>query len=788
MSDTAENRVSIEVNGQTLQARKGSMLIEATDAAGITVPRFCYHRKLSVAANCRMCLVEVERSAKPLPACATPVADGMKVWTRSEKARAAQQDVMEFLLINHPLDCPICDQGGECELQDVSMGYGNSHSAFVEVKRVVRDKDIGPLIETEMTRCIHCTRCVRFGEEIAGLRELGATGRGEFMEIGTYVEQAVRSELSGNVIDLCPVGALTAKPSRYQARAWEMQAHDNIAPHDAVGSHVAVHTFDGKVIRVVPRNAERLNECWISDRDRFSYEGLHSPERLLQPEIKRDGRWQVVGWQEALDAVAGTLRQADPEQLGGLASAHATLEELYLFQRLLRRAGFRHIDHRLRQTDFSDQDAVSVAPLLGVPIAELEQQQAVLLLGSNLRQDQPLLNHRVRKAVLAGAQVMALNPYAVDFNYELQQTVVAPLQMVAALAALVKAAAGEQALPDAIQTLCQDVTVTEAEHGRVAALRDSDPALILLGNMAMQHPQLAQLRALAVTLAGLTGAVCGCLPAEANAVGAALAGVLPHRGEAGLAVERPGLPVRPMLEAGLATYVLLHAEPDDFNDPALALQAFRDAKDVIALTEFAGEGLRDVATILLPAAAFTETAGTLVNAQGDWQSFQGAAPPPGEARPGWKILRVLGNRLDIPDFDYVSPREVLAELRLDLQSVRLDPDYVLPEEQLTPVAAEPGRLQRVGDVHMYRSDALVRRARSLQAMVPEALACLHPAELERRELEPGTLVKLTQERGSVQLPVQADSAVPEGAVRIQAGTVAAATLGAAFGYVTVDRV
>ncbi|CAA6827116.1 MAG: NADH-ubiquinone oxidoreductase chain G (EC, partial [uncultured Thiotrichaceae bacterium] len=487
MTDQPAGMVSIEVNGKALLAPSGSMLIEATDAAGITVPRFCYHKKLSIAANCRMCLVDVEKAGKPLPACATPVNDGMKVWTHSEKAKAAQADVMEFLLINHPLDCPICDQGGECELQDVSMGYGNSSSQFVEMKRVVQDKDIGPLIETEMTRCIHCMRCVRFGEEIAGLRELGATGRSEHVEVGTYISKSMKSELSGNVIDLCPVGALTAKPSRYKARAWEMRSHDSIAPHDSVGSNISVHTFDGEVVRVVPKENEAINECWISDRDRFSYQGLNSHDRLLAPQIKRDGQWQEVSWPEALDTVAAILSDADSEQVGALASPTSTLEELYLFQKLMRGAGIANIDHRLRQADFSDQANVSAAPALGVSIEDLENQQAVLLLGSNARQEQPLLNHRLKKAVASGGVVMALNPRWVDFNYEVEQVVVKPLDMVAGMAAMVRAISelADKPLPDEVVDICEGSEVTDREKQIAAHLLGAEHSMVLMGNMAM---------------------------------------------------------------------------------------------------------------------------------------------------------------------------------------------------------------------------------------------------------------------------------------------------------------
>lgn len=807
-----ENSVSIEVDGVAMHAPKGAMLIEATDAAGVTVPRFCYHSKLSVAANCRMCLVDVEGQWKPLPACATPVAEGMKVHTRSEKARTAQADIMEFLLINHPLDCPICDQGGECELQDVSLGFGNSSSQYVEMKRVIKDKDIGPLIETEMTRCIHCTRCVRFGEEIAGLRELGATGRSEFMEIGTYISKAVSSELSGNVIDLCPVGALTAKPSRYKARAWEMQSHDTIAPHDSVGSNVSVHTFDGKVIRVVPQDNEAVNECWISDRDRFSYEALSNPNRLLQPQLKRDGEWQVVSWQDALNAVRAVLRHADPAQVGGLASPCATLEELYLFQKLLRGAGFHNIDHRLRQVDFSDQDQVSTAPVLGVSIAELEQQQAVLLIGSNSRQEQPLLNHRLRKAAAAGASVMVLNPRAVDFNFAVQQQVVAPSAMslcLAAIAAALSEMTGD-ALPDEVRDFCQQVEISAADRAVADALLDGERSMVLLGNVALQHPQLSVLRALSGVISVLSDSVCGYFQEAANSVGAMLAGVLPHRRQAGERVRTVGLDARAMLRRPLKNYLLLHAEPDDFANPALAAHAFDLADNVIAITAFDNPQLREHATVLLPASSFTESAGTYVNTESQWQSFNGVSKPPGEARPGWKVLRVLGNVLKVPEFDYVSTQEVASELRLELQRIRPDNGYTLPVGLDSDAATDAtqadvgsmveGRLmlQRIGDVHMYRSDALVRNAAALQAMVADSAAHLHPEDMVRLAMDNGALLEVEQgvedatANGhpvkSVQLPAYADTGVPPGCVWIQSGTVASNTLGDAFGRIRVSRV
>lgn len=787
MTDT-DKLVTIEVDGRELQVAAGSMLIEATDEAGITVPRFCYHNKLSVAANCRMCLVEVERSGKPLPACATPVADGMKVWTASEKAKAAQQDVMEFLLINHPLDCPICDQGGECELQDVSVGYGNGSSQYVEMKRVVRDKDIGPLIETEMTRCIHCTRCVRFGEEVAGLREMGATGRSEHVEIGTYVSKAVTSELSGNVIDLCPVGALTAKPSRYKARAWEMRAADSIAPHDSVGSNISVHTFDGQAVRVVPRDNESINECWISDRDRFSYQGITSPNRLLKPQIKRDGQWQVVSWQEALESVAAILSEASPATLGALASPTSTLEELYLFQKLMRGAGFNHIDHRLRQVDFSDQDRVSAAPILGVSILELEQQQAVLLIGSNVRHDQPMLNHRLRKAAEAGGRIMALNPRQVDFNYDVVQQVVKPMDMVAGMARIAKALSevSGKVLPTNVVDLCQSVDIDDTDREMAAYLVEAEKPLVLLGNMGGQHPHSSTLRALSSVVAALSDGTCGCLQEAANSVGAALAGVLPHRQQGGEPTDNAGMNVREMLSTPLRHWILLNTDIHDFSNSAQAKAAFSTADEVIVMSPFADEQVREYATVLLPLGCFAETSGTFVNIEGRWQGFAGVSKAPGEARPGWKVLRVLGNQLNVPEFDYVSSQEVVSEIKLELQLVKPGNQYSFSNVLEWP--GVEGGLQRIGDVPIYRSDALVREASALQAMLPEASVRMNPADLAALSIDSGDQVTAEQEGGNVQLPVEADEAVPAGAVWFPAATDEGKALGDAFGYINVSKV
>lgn len=783
----SDELVSFEVNGQTLQARPGSMLIAATDAAGITVPRFCYHKKLSVAANCRMCLVEVEKAPKPMPACATPIMAGMKVWTNSPKARAAQKDVMEFLLINHPLDCPICDQGGECELQDLSVGFGNSTSEYVEIKRVVRDKDIGPLIETAMTRCIHCTRCVRFGEEIAGMRELGATGRSQYTEIGTYVAKAVTSELSGNIIDVCPVGALTAKPSRYTARPWEMRAYDSIAPHDCVGSNIHVHTARGKVVRVVPRENEAINECWISDRDRFSYEGLQSQERLLKPQIKRDGHWKEVSWQEALDAVSSILRKQLAFNVAAFAGPSSTLEEFFLFQKLLRALNIKNIDHRLRQVDFSDQAFVPVASGLGVRFTELEQQQSIFLIGANPRHDQPMLNHRLRKASLAGAKVLALTPRKLTFNYTAEQIVATPLAMVTELAVLVKAAleAANQAAPTVLADLLASVEISDTAKSQVENFKAPN-SLILLGQIAVQHPAFSSLRSLATVLAQVTGAKVGYLP-EANSLAANLVGVLPHRGLAGKAIAEPGLPVSAALDdKNLTTIVLMNAELDDFANPQQALKALRAAKNVIVFAPFADTQARDYATVLLPTSTFVETSGTLINAEGLWQSFKGVVNPPGEVRPLWKVLRVLGNTLNLPDFDYVETSEIVAELKLELQAVPLTAMGQL-SMSLVVAKQDANTMQRIGDVPLYRTDALVRRAKSLQAMLASPVVRMHLADIERLGIAAGDLVRLGQGDSYVQLPAEADAAVPKGCVWVQSATEVARALGSAFGSIMVDK-
>ncbi len=784
----SEELVNIEVNGIPLKARKGAMLIEITDAAGIPVPRFCYHKKLSIAASCRMCLVEVEKAPKPLPACATPVMEGMKVHTESPRALAAQKGTMEFLLINHPLDCPICDQGGECELQDVALGYGGDVSRFAERKRVVKDKDIGPLIATDMTRCIHCTRCVRFGDEIAGLRELGATGRGEDMEIGTYVAHSVISELSGNVIDLCPVGALTAKPSRYRGRSWEYVQHAAIAPHDSVGSNIVIHTLRGKVMRVVPLENEQVNETWIADRDRFSYEGIYSDDRLAKPLIGG----AEADWETALEATSRGLKDViarhGADAVGFLVSPTATVEELYLAQKLARGLGVANIDHRLRQADFIDQGAAPVFPWLGQALEDLEKVKAALLIGSNVRMEQPLAGHRLRKAALAGGHIMFINPRDFDFRFPVAAKVITdPAGMVAALAGVAQAVAElkGQALPASLAGLVAGAP-GETERAIAAHLANNAPATMLLGNLAVSHPAFGQLRALASFVALHAGARLGYLPEAANSAGGWLAGAVPHRLPGGKQAPAAGLDARAMVEAPRKAYVLLGIEPElDCWDGAAALKALRGAEFVVALSPYASAASKSYARVILPAATFAETSGTYVNAEGRWQSFQGASKPFGEARPAWKVLRVLGNLCGVAGFEYVSSEDVLAEVQGACGEVK--PDNTLDFSQmLTPFRVDG--LLRVADVPIYAADSLVRRARALQTspLARPAEVRLHPDVARDLGVTGRDQVQVRQNGAAVDLPLVLDESVPRGCAWIPAGLPASVALGPTVGPVTIQ--
>ena len=707
----SDDVVNIEVDGKPVEARRGQMIIEATDAIGTYVPRFCYHEKLSIAANCRMCLVEVEKAPKPLPACATPVNEGMKVFTRSPYAIAAQKATMEFLLINHPLDCPICDQGGECELQDLAVGYGRDVSRYNDGKRVVRDKNIGPLVSTDMTRCIHCTRCVRFGEEIAGIPQLGTTERGENMKIGTYIEQSVDHELSGNIIDLCPVGALNNKPYRYSARAWEMTQKATVSPHDCVGSNMYAHVLRGTVKRVVPRENEGINETWLADRDRFSYEAVYSDERLLAPKIKHSGEWRDIGWEDALATVADAIRKAAADRVGMLASPWITAEEAHLLSGIASYVGTSNIDYRIRRRDFADQENDPLYPWLGCEIAAVEQQDAILVIGSNIRSETPILAHRVRKAALAGAEVSFVNSVEHEYFFDVANSLSGG-GLVEMLAGVAVAACGAS-LPASVAALCEGVEADAGQEKIAASLRSADKALVLLGNVAGRHRAMSAVRALAAAIANATGARFGSLSEGPNSAGAALAGVLPHRGLGGVQRAEPGLHAGDMPGTELDALMLLNVEPDaDILATDEVVAKIRSQKFTVALTPYVSDSLLDAADLLLPVGTFAESSGTYVNVAGMWQSFPGIANPVGEARPTWKVLRVIGNLLGAPGFEYVSSEEVLAELREQLGDAHPDNAYPGTAAIARPNGAD-GAADDV-DIPIYSIDPVVRRARALQ--------------------------------------------------------------------------
>jgi NADH-quinone oxidoreductase subunit G len=771
----------VEIDGRQIEVQNGATVMDAANALGIAIPHFCYHKKLSIAANCRMCLVQVDKAPKPLPACATPVTDGMKVFTDSEYAKTAQKSVMEFLLINHPLDCPICDQGGECLLQDLAVGYGKGASRYHEEKRVVFHKNIGALISMEeMTRCIHCTRCVRFGQEIAGVMELGMMGRGEHSEIVSFVGRTVDSELSGNMIDLCPVGALTSKPFRYSARTWELARRKSVSPHDSLGSNLIVQSMANKVMRVLPLENEELNECWLSDRDRFAYEGLNSADRLTQPMLKIEGKWHEVDWQQALTAVAKGLKnvqeQHGPQALGALAAPHSTLEELFLLGKLMRGIGSENVDFRLRQADFSADGKQAGAPWLGMKIADIGGLDSVLVVGSFLRKDHPLIANRLRQAAKRGKQVNLIHATDDDLLLNLaNKMIVPPQELHDALAQVVKAAAEAKQQP--VPAALSNVKVGENAKNIAASLVAGAKTYIFLGNLAAQHPQAAQLRLLAQELAGVLGASFGYLGEAANSVGGYLAQAVPGAG---------GLNGAAMLAEPRKAYLVLNAEPElDCNDPHTAMKAMDAAEFVISLSAYKGYAL-DYASVLLPIAPFTETSGSFVNAEGRLQSFNGVVRPQGEARPAWKVLRVLGNLLGLAGFDYDTSEQVRDEIGTpDQFAGRLD--NRLNGLELQAPAASAG-LQRIAEVPIYSSDAIVRRAASLQQTRDAAppRAWMNAALLSRLGLKEGQAVTVRQGEGAASVSAAQDDSLPQDCVRLSAAHTATSKLGPMCGEVSVE--
>ena len=771
----APTTVTVVINGREVHAEPGSMIIEAADAANIYIPRFCYHPKLSIAANCRMCLVEVEKAPKPLPACATPVADGMVVQTRSATAVEAQQGTMEFLLINHPLDCPVCDQGGECPLQDQAMGYGQDSSRYEEEKRAKPPLDLGPLVATAMTRCIHCTRCVRFGREIAGTMELGATGRGEDMTIETYLDGSVDSEVSGNIIDLCPVGALTSKPYRFSARPWELFSHKGISPHDSLGTNITLQTAHQSVKRVVPRNNEKINECWISDRDRFAYEGAECDDRLTQPLIRRKEGLVETSWEEALGETAAAMRQAaeqDSSKLAALIHPMSSMEESFLLQRVVRGLGSDQIDHRLLQQDFSDDAVAPVYPGLEAALSDVDSLKGILLIGCNPRKEAPLLALRIRKMVEQGGVAGLLGSYAPDLNFSLSAFhCVTPAELPGVLRGLVNNAealdsAGESFESDALSGFLSEV---------------GGNGMILLGQGALNHLHAGTIRALAGRLAQQTGMKLGVLT-PGNSAGAWWAGAVPHRIAQGMPAKTAGANASQIADLDVKTVLLYGVEPSiDHSDP-IRLQGMLDrAKTVIAFGAFRS-AVPDQADIVVPISPYTECSGSYLNCNGIVQVSSPALSPRGNSRPGWKVLRVLGNFLSLPDFDYDDVAQVATELGHPPEVLmQADRAQIPVSEDVDSASAHAdGLFSLVAERSIYQADPIVRRSRALSLThdgASEAFCRLHPEDLKAAGLAGVSRVLLAGEYHQATLEVAEDSGVVRGSVFVFSGSVATAGFG-----------
>ena len=802
--------VNIEIDGKQVSVPKGSTIMDGAKQIGVYIPHFCYHKKLSIAANCRMCLVQVEKAPKPLPACATPVMDGMKVYTHSQQAVTAQKGVMEFLLINHPLDCPICDQGGECQLQDLAVGYGASGSRYTEAKRVVVNKNLGPLISTDMTRCIHCTRCVRFGQEIAGIMELGMAGRGEHSEILSFVGKTIDSELSGNVIDLCPVGALVSKPFRYSARTWELSRRKSISPHCGLGSNLVVQVKQNRVMRVLPRDNEAINECWLSDKDRFSYEGLNSEDRLTRPMIKRDGQWFECDWQEALEFTAHALQSIKQKHgaksLAALGSAHSTSEELYLLQKLMRTLGSGNIDHRLRQSDFRADKNILGIPWLGTSIAAISQLKSALIIGSTLRKDHPLIAQRLRQAVKNGMKLNIVNPVDDDLLVKVaNKAIVPPASMARILAEILKAAAeikGMQ-LADELKPFINSINIpsTAQAFAIASSLIENTPAAIYLGNIAQHHPDYSIISMLTDLIARVTSASHGVLGESSNSVGAYLAGAIPEISLLSVAAKlnhiESGLNAIQMLNAGgdsteegCKAFILMNVEPEfDAYNSYQAVRTIKSSDFVVSLTAYKGNG-NDYADVLLPITPFSETSGTYVNTEGRIQSFNGVVSPLGEARPAWKVIRVLANLLGLEKFDYETSEQVRAEIFPENQEVL---QYLNNQfknyDTAIPVSEGQQIMQRIGEIPIYQADPIVRRAESLQA-THDAIspkAWMTAATLERLNIAAGDQVKIKQGDSIVQLEAAQDDKLPVNCVRIAGAHPKTVGLGALFGEVVLEK-
>ncbi len=770
--------VEIELDGKTVDVPQGSTVMHAAAKLGSYIPHFCYHKKLSIAANCRMCLVEVEKAPKPLPACATPVTQGMKVFTHSAKAVEAQRSVMEFLLINHPLDCPICDQGGECQLQDLAVGYGKSESRYEEEKRVVFHKNVGPLISMqEMSRCIHCTRCVRFGQEVSGVMELGMVNRGEHSEITTFLGQTIDSELSGNMIDICPVGALTSKPFRYAARTWELGRKRSVSPHDSLGSNTTVQTKANKVMRVVALENDAINECWISDRDRFAYEGLNSSERITTPMVKQGGQWLETDWESALDYVARSLKtlsaENGPEAVAALAHPISSTEELFLLQKLIRGLGSNQIETRLHQTDVQ---GAATAPWLGMTVAKLSELDRALVIGSFLRKDQPIIAARLRTASKRGLVLHRIDAGGDDWLIPTATSIsAAPSAWLNALSEVALAVAKVKSVSAPAGTF--NLPISAVAQSVADSLISGATTAVLLGSAAIAHPHAGDLHILAQFIAEHTGATLGFLPVGGNAVGASLVGA-------------NGAGVESVLSGERRAVLLMNLEPDaDLPNPLQARAALAKANTVIAMSAYKSADILEVADVILPIATYTETVATFVNAEGRIQTIQPAVKPLGDSRPSWKVLRVLGSLLNLDGFLYNVPEEVLDEALGDSYCTKLSNKTsanALANGNLAPLTG----IERLSDVNIYAVDQIVRRSPALH-LTRDAKrgnqVGLGQKLFTELGLKEGDAVRVTQGSQSVDLPATLEENLVAGVVRISAGTSASAKLGSMFGSLTVSK-
>ena len=760
-TQASDNTVTIEIDGQSVQAEKGSMIIEAADKQGIKVPRFCYHKKLSVAANCRMCMVDVEKAPKPMPACATPVMDGMKVYTQSKRATDAQRNVMEFLLINHPLDCPICDQGGECELQDVSMGYGRDVSRYVDSKRVVEDENLGSLISTDMTRCILCTRCVRFLNEIAGTDELGGIGRGDRTNISTAVGQSVKSEMSGNVIDLCPVGALTNKPFRYKARAWELMSNSAVSMHDGIGSNLYYHTRNGQILRTVPQDNDAINEAWISDRDRYGIHGFkNDQDRIKHPMIKENGQWRELSWEDALATLVKQFKKFDGDEIALYTSNYASTEEYHLLKQLFNHLGSKQHEHRINLADLSGDDRL---PRVDVALDEVSLQQKIVVIGGHIRHEQPILNHKIRQAWLNGAEISSFGPKSFEQNYDLLHDFVGnQAQWVKQLGSLAKSVSEIKkdipagALGEWVQSQKTDEDIN---HLAKQLLKDQVNALFVIGQISQSHPQASLIQAVTAWLAQATGGQLNELSAGSNASGAYLAG-LSAEGDIKLNEHRLNL--------------VYQAELQDFSDPAAIKNSLTNSDFSVVFNAFCDDSLKSRVDLILPIALLPELTGSLVNNYGQRQVSMVAQKSPGETKPGWRLLRVLGNMMEFDGFDYEDINDVLEKT----EKYALKAPIINQDIQINDV--EPKGLTLYAHNGIYDTDALSRRSEPLQnsAISTSDTVHINSKDLLSIGFKPGDLVSVEQAGRYAELTLATSEDLPEGSAMINMGREATLNLNA----------